>query len=140
MNPFPVLSAAVLLAALGYSPALAESIPVTPGKWETTMTMTMPFAQEPTVQSSTQCIRQDSYDPARDLQMQGDCEVVEQNVSGNTLTWRMNCRMAEGTAVADGQATIDGDRGEGRMATEMMMNGQAMSMTMEWQSKRVGDC
>jgi hypothetical protein len=66
--------------------------------------------------------------------------VVEQNISGNTLTWRMNCRMAEGAAVANGQATIDGDHGEGRMTTEMTMNGQTMSMTMEWQSKRIGDC
>ncbi|MDX1710576.1 MAG: DUF3617 family protein [Rhodovibrionaceae bacterium] len=134
------LAAAALLAALSASASLAESLDVTPGQWKTTVTMTMPYAQEPIVKSATQCLDKGSYDPARDMEMPGECEIVEQQVSGNTLTWRMQCRMAEGTAVAVGRATFDGARGHGRMDTEMTMQGQTMSTQMEWQSERIGDC
>lgn len=119
----------------------AAELPIKPGEWETTMTRTNPMTGEPTTETNTRCVKETSFNPSTMMQDAEGCELVKDELNGNTLTFRMECAMEQGTgATVDGEFTSDGDTGSGTMDMNMDMGEMKMTMNMEWTSKRLGDC
>ena len=119
----------------------ADSIPIEPGMWETTMTMTSPMFPQPRVETASECVDQSSFG-IEDLMPadQSDCSIVESSVDGNTLSWKMQCQMQGGSGEGGGTFKSDGDKGTGEMYMNMTIQGQSIEMQNTWQGKRTGPC
>ena len=134
-----LLSAVGIAAALAAGAVYAETLKMNPGNWETTVVMNHPMLGNQT-NTQTQCIEEEEFDPNQFLQGQEECTMVEQNVSGNTLTFEMECN-AQGTRSSmTGEMSITDDTGTGSMQISMEVAGQKFDMKMDFDSKRLGDC
>ena len=124
------------------SPAVAEnSIPIESGLWEITTTMTSPMSEQPQVKTTQECMDQDSISVEDISPGDGnECDTIETNVNGSTLTWSMQCSAQGGTMSGSGNFTSNGDSGHGNMQMDMSIQGQSMSMTMSWKGKRISSC
>lgn len=132
------IAASLLLLPLASG---AAELPINPGEWEITMTRTNPMTGEPTTETNVECVKEESFNPSSMMQDAEGCELLEDEVSGDTLTYRMECNMEQGMkATVDGEFQTDGETGSGNMDMNMNMGEMQMSMKMEWTSKRLGDC
>jgi len=132
-----------LTAALCLMPfaAGAAELPINPGLWETTMTRTNPLTGEPTTETNTECVKATSFNPSSMMQDAQGCDLLKDEVNGDTLTFTMECSMEQGAkATVDGEFQSDGQTGRGNMDMTMNMGEMKMSMNMNWTSKRLGDC
>ena len=122
--------------------ATADAIPVEPGLWEMTSTISMPMMPQPRVNSVTECIEKNELsmeDVATDG-MDPNCVFETGQVDGATMNWSFECPVEGGTSRGDWTATSHGDRVEGGGKLTMEMQGQTMEMTMSWTGKRIGAC
>lgn len=133
-----------LLAAMAVfaSPVLAGGIPVEPGLWSVTSTMSMPMMPAPQTMTMEECFEDDVID-MEDMAMEDldpGCSYDLGQVDGNTMEWTIDCPVEGGSMHAEWTATSGGDtvEGEGRMT--MSIQGQNMEMTMSWSGERTGDC
>lgn len=120
----------------------AEGVPIDPGMWEMTSTMTMTMMPEPRSNTVQECIENDELSPESfNMDEDNPCNITEVTIDGNTARWLINCTTAGGP-VTEGQweFTSNGDSisGNGAMAAEF--SGQKMGFNMTWEGKRVGDC
>jgi len=122
----------LLLSTLGAN-ARAEGLPIKDGLWETTMKNPMTGERV-----SRECLKDTTLDPKTMLAGQDDCTMTEQNLDGNTLTFRMVCAGASGTA--QGRMFVEGDQGGGEIHMNFDVGGRKMDMTLTWDAVRVGDC
>ncbi len=131
----------VVAAVLAPLAAHGASLTINPGMWETTMTRTNPMTGTPTTETSTECVTEQSFDPREMMQDAQGCQLTEENLSGDTLTFAMACTV-EGAGSADikGRFQTDGQTGNGAMNMSMNMGGMTMSMDMNWTARRLGDC
>ena len=122
--------------------AWAEGIPVEPGLWEMSSTMTMPMLPQPRVSTTTECIRESelSMDDMGDGEMSPDCTFEMAQIDGNTAKWSFDCPVEGGTSHGEWEATSNGDSVTGKGLVTMSFQGQTMEMTMSWEGKRIGDC
>jgi hypothetical protein len=128
-----MLAGGLFLGGLGAKGALAEGLPIRDGLWETTTHN--PMTGERT---SRECLKDAVLDPQTMLEGQNDCQMTEQALEGNTLTFTMVC--AGGSGTAEGRMFVEGDQGNGEISMEFDMGGRLMNMTMSWDAVRVGDC
>ncbi len=121
--------------------AAADSIPVKPGMWETTMTMTSPMFPQPRVETTTECVDKSEFS-INDLMPadQSECSITESSVDGNTLNWKMQCQMQGGSGEGGGTFVSNGDSGTGEMYMKMTVQGQSMEMQNSWKGKHIGPC
>lgn len=120
-------------------PALAGP-DVQPGMWETTVTTEMagmPMSIPPVTTRS--CIRESDLVPQTDHPGQ-ECELVEHDVSGNQVSWRIRCNTQGTTMTGHGEITYSGDTYTGRILMNMDQGGQSMEMTQSLEGRRVGEC
>lgn len=131
----------VVTAVLAPLAGHAASLTINPGMWETTMTRTNPMTGTPTTETSKECVTEQSFDPREMMQDAQGCQLTEENLSGDTLTFAMACTV-EGAGSADikGRFQTDGQTGNGAMNMSMNMGGMTMSMDMNWTARRLGDC
>ena len=132
-----------LISALFCFPATAVTaaeIELNPGLWETTMTRTNPMTGQPVTETKTECIKDKKFDPAGMMQGTEGCNLVDDNLDGNTLTYRMECNMQGSLSTIDGKFQTDGQTGNGKMDISINAGGMQMKMEMNWVSKRVGEC
>ncbi len=136
MKSVRFLAVTVLLA----SPVLAEAqgLPIEPGLWETTITQNNPFLGTKT-ETKQDCVQETEFDPRKMLEGAEGC-TMEQDISGNTLTFSMQCNNEDAAGSGSGKMTSNGDTGSGEMQMQWTAGGQTMSMEMEWNGKRIGDC
>ena len=122
--------------------AWAEGIPVEPGMWEMSSTMTMPMLPQPRVTTTTECIKESeiSMDDMGDGEMDPNCEFETAQVNGNTMKRSFDSPVEGGTSHGEWEATSSGDSVSGKGLVTMSFQGQTMEMTMSWEGKRVGDC
>ena len=130
--------ATLLLACTGS----ADGVPIDPGQWEMTTTMTISIMPEPQTTTTKECIKEDVLDPETfNMDEDNPCSISDVKVDGNTLHCSINCP-TEGGPVMEGQwqITSKGDSltGKGTMATDF--NGQKMGFDMAWEGKRIGAC
>ncbi|MEX2488079.1 MAG: DUF3617 family protein [Pseudomonadales bacterium] len=131
------LAIAVLLI-----PMLASGAKLTikPGLWESTMTRTNPMTGDETTETTRECIEETVFEPSEMLESARGCELVKNELNGNTLNFRMHCSIEGTESTLDGRYYTDGDTGEGDMTMTMSMGGRNISMNMSWTAKRLDDC
>jgi hypothetical protein len=124
------------------SVARADGIPVEPGMWEMSSTMTMPMLAQPRVTTTTECMTESeiSMDDMGGEDMDPNCQFEMAQVDGNTMKWSFDCPVDGGTSHGEWEATSSGDSVTGNGVITMSFQGQTMEMTMSWQGKRIGDC
>lgn len=138
MKPrFRLIGLALIAGATG-----AQAAPnMNPGLWEIqvrTEMQGMPM-QMPAV-TTQQCIREQDMVPQTNSSGQ-ECQITDQNVSRNQVTWRIQCKSAEMQGEGAGRIQYQGNTFEGKI--DMTMTQQQMgpmTMTQRLQGKRVGDC
>ena len=120
----------------------ADSISIEPGMWEMTSTMTTPMFPQPRVETVKECMTEEKISPKDllDAEDTGECQITESNVSGNSMTWAMQCNNPGGTMTGSGNFTSKGDSASGSMNMNMNFEGQSISMEMSWEGKRIGSC
>jgi hypothetical protein len=128
-----LLAAGLALGGADLRDAAAEGLALRDGLWETTMRH--PMLGEHT---SRECLKDAVLDPQTMLDGQDDCQMTEQTLEGNTLTFKLTC--AGGSGTAEGRVSVDGDRGTMEFNMHFEADGQPMSMSMSWDTTRVGDC
>ena len=131
-----------LAISLVSSSILAEGIPIEPGMWEITSTMTMPMLPQPRISTNSKCIEEAEISPEKMNQedMDSDCSFDTRVVDGDTMNWSMNCDTQGGASSGEWEVTSHGDTLTGGGTITVDMQGQSMSMSMKWDGKRVGDC
>ena len=132
----PVLAASALLFS---ATTQAESLKIKPGMWESTVTTTNSFTGTST-QTETECVVDEAFDPRTMFKDAEGCEVVDDTLEGNTLTFNLACSIEGTQATIEGVYTTDGDVGSGTMNMEMSFGGQSMTMESSFEAKRLGDC
>ena len=138
---FSILAAAVVFFAAGANAGLDMQ----DGKWEITTEVEMPGMpiKMPTV-TVTECLTSKApVPPASDEGEKGEgmeCKVVEQKVSGDTITWKVKCSGSSGESESSGKVTYKGDRMEGIMKMKAKHGGEAMEMTSRMKGRRIGRC
>ena len=92
---------------LGSSPLLAEGIPVEPGLWKMTSTVTMPMLPQPRVTTVTECMEKSeiTMDEVGGEGMDPNCTFDTAQVDGNTMKWSVDCPVEGGTSHGEWQAT-----------------------------------
>jgi len=131
-----------LVLALFANVSYAKGVPIDPGMWEMTTTMTMSMMPQPQTTVDTECIEESEMNPADfNMDEENPCNITDVSVDGDTARWSISCP-TEGGMVMEGQweFTSHGDSitGKGTMTTEMA--GQKMGFDMTWTGKRTGAC
>ncbi len=147
MNCLPkglLITAAVV--SFGFVPSLsAAEVNMQEGNWETTMEMKMegmPFPMPPVTSKVTQCITKKDLVP-KTAKKDQKCDVKEQKITGNKVTWKMICVDKNGTMEGQGEITYAGNSYQGTVKNKMIKKdkpGQAMTSTMKMNGRRLGAC
>lgn len=107
------------------------------GKWEITVkietTGDMPF-QMPT-QTFTQCITKDNAIPQK-AETDQNCKITKNTMSGDTVSWTVECKTPEGPVISEGTVTYKEDRFEG----VVKMKHFGMDITQYMNGKWIGEC
>ena len=131
------LGLAFLLVA---SPSFAEPN-MQEGKWEITTKVEMqgmPMAMPAT--KYTQCITKKDMVPQKPEKNQ-DCQITNTKVSGDTVSWSMQCKGKEGIVDSSGKITYKKETFDGTMHTTVNSPGSGkMEMTQRISGRRIGDC
>jgi hypothetical protein len=136
------LQVLILASLFSAAPAFADGIPVEPGLWEMTSTMSMPMLPEPRVTTVTECMTKSEISPDEmgTEGMDPNCTFDTEQVNANTLRWTFDCPVEGGTSHGEWEAVSGGDTVTGSGQITMAFQGQNMTMTMEWAGRRIGDC
>lgn len=134
MNYFKSLPGVMMLLAMTHSQA--ATVDMQPGMWEWIMTMEMqgvPMAIPPTTYSD--CLSKDDLVP-RQPQQGNQCKLVESDVSGDSVSWKIECPTPNGASISEGRMTYKGTTATG----EMNAITQGMTMKSTLNGRRTGAC
>jgi len=130
-----VLFAFLLLSA--GATAHSAGVDMKDGEWEisseTSMTMGG-MSMPPSVSKSTYCLTRE--DPVPKSEKDKECRIVKQKVTGNKVSWRMDCKKAEG----EGEISYHGTTYRGFFKMKTVEDGQAMTMNMKLAGKYLRPC
>jgi hypothetical protein len=128
------LFAFILCAAGSAYPA---GVDMKEGEWEisseTSMTMGT-TSMPPQASKSTYCLTRE--DPVPSTEKDKDCRIVNQKVTGNKVSWRMECKKAEG----EGEISYRGTTYAGFFKMKMAEGGDTMTMNMKMSGRYLGPC
>ena len=130
-----VLFAFVLLCVAGT--AYPAGVDMKEGDWEISSetSMTMEGMSMPSMANkSTYCLTRE--DPVPKSEKDKDCRIVDQKVSGNKVSWRMECKKGEG----EGEISYHGTTYDGFIKMKMVEDGQTMNMNIKLAGKYLGPC
>jgi hypothetical protein len=126
-----VLFALILLCAAGT--AHPAGVDMKEGEWEISTVTTMEgMPMPPTADKSTYCLTQEDLVPNKDK----ECKIVNRKVTGNKVSWRMECKKAEG----EGEISYRGTIYNGFFKMKMVDEGQTMTMNIKLAGKYLGPC
>ncbi|GGY11758.1 hypothetical protein GCM10007160_43410 [Litchfieldella qijiaojingensis] len=124
--------------------ALAEAPNLTPGEWEfvTSTTVEGDFSIPDETMTTRECLTQETIDEANAgfIQEEEGCEVLEQNASRDSMSYRMACAGEGGEATVTGNMRYMEYRTEGTMRVETTTPMGDMIMNTEIEGRRVGSC
>ena len=110
------------------------------GEWDMTTRMEMKGmpAGMPSLPDMhhSQCITNEMMVPRQKSQSDESCKMIDQSVSGHTVTWHMRCTNDGITSEMNGTYTYRGDTMKGTM----IMNSQGMKIVSHITGKRIGPC
>ncbi|NYS61003.1 DUF3617 domain-containing protein [Vreelandella salicampi] len=124
--------------------AQAETPNLTPGDWEFVSVTSIDADMDIPDQTDTdrQCITQEELDSADFgfIEEEEGCELLNQDISADGLSYSMVCRADGGEANIEGEMRFMGDRVEGdvEIFTQSPMGEMTMNTTIE--GERVDDC
>lgn len=130
-----VLFATILICA--GATAHSAGVDMKEGQWENsteTSMMMEGMSMPPLVAKSTYCLTRE--DPVPKSEKDEDCKMVKLNFVGNTLSWRMECKKAEG----EGEITYRGSTYDGSFRMKMVEDGKTMTMNTKLEGKYLGPC
>ncbi|MGZ8429967.1 MAG: DUF3617 domain-containing protein [Candidatus Deferrimicrobiaceae bacterium] len=130
-----VLFALILLCAAGS--AHSAGVDVKEGEWEssTETSMTMgAVSMPPTTGKLTYCLTRDDLVPKTEKDK--DCKISNIKIVGNKVSWRMECKKAEG----EGEITYRATTYNGFYKMKMAEGGQTMTMNVKLAGKYLGPC
>jgi hypothetical protein len=132
-----VVASVVLFTAVSIS--FAGSVPnIQEGMWEITSKVEMPgMPMEMPPVTYTQCLTKEDLVP-QSSQPGEECKITQTKVTGNTVTWTMQCKGQGGTMAGTGSVTYSGTSFEGTI--KMTMPESNMEITSHISGHRVGDC
>ena len=107
------------------------------GKWEITTKVEMTGGMDMPSHKSTQCLTNDEIVP-QNTQPGQECVVTKTKISGNTVTWNMECSGAQGEMKGNGTISYKGDTFEGEMVMDIPMAN--MKITNKMSGRRIGNC
>lgn len=124
------------------SPAWAIPLGIQPGFWEITTRMEIPGV--PIEMPSHKLRRCYTKKDVEDLMRPGarqiqDCEIRDQKVDGNRVTWKMECR-GEGAMSGTGAVTVHPTSFRGTIKGSMKQGRATLEMTQAVSGRRIGDC
>ncbi|MFA6148206.1 MAG: DUF3617 family protein [bacterium] len=132
----PVVLFAFLLLFAG-TVAHSAGVDMKEGEWEisseTSMTMGA-MSMPPMASKSTYCLTRE--DPVPKSEKDQECRIVKQKVTGNKVSWRMECKKGEG----EGEITYRGTTYNGFFKMKMVEDGQTMTMNTKLAGKYLGSC
>lgn len=134
---------AIAAAAVFPFAVFATEPNIQPGEWELNSVTTFPGTPMPEQrESSRECVT--AEDLARGLAFDVDvegCEITDQELRANGMTYSMSCRGEEGFDMTmDAEMHFLGDRTEGTMDAHMLTPMGPMQMQMRLEGHRIGDC
>ncbi|NVJ59337.1 MAG: DUF3617 family protein [Gammaproteobacteria bacterium] len=124
----------------GLVSSFAAELPINPGMWETTMTRTNPLNGQEQTETTKECVKETSIKTQDFIEGQQQCKLVNDKVSGSTLTFKVDCNQMGITSSMTAEITADKDSSKGKMDIAMNMGGQEQTMSMSWTAKRLGEC
>ncbi|MGB7629909.1 MAG: DUF3617 family protein [Candidatus Deferrimicrobium sp.] len=130
-----VLFAFILLCA--GATAHSAGVDMKEGEWEvsTETTMKMGAMSMPSQASkSTYCLTRE--DPVPKSDKDKECRIVKQKITGNKVSWGMECKKAEG----EGEILYSGTTYNGFFKMKTVEEGQTMTMNMKLAGKYLGPC
>ncbi len=105
------------------------------GLWEITSSIDEPdMPKEMLRQTYKNCLTKKDYIPYKEEDK--GCKVTKFDAKGNTVTWTIICKDAEGTSTGTGRVTYKGDTFEGLIKFKDPEGEMSMSMKGRW----VGKC
>jgi hypothetical protein len=133
-----------LFVGMMVSLASAAQVNMQEGKWEVTTKTKMeglPFPIPVTPVTVTECLTKEDLVPKAGNKDK-HCDVTDQNITGNKVTWKVKCANARGSSEGTGEIIYSGDSYTGKMKTKMTDNKskQAMTSTITMKGKRIGPC
>ncbi|HEU0203353.1 MAG TPA: DUF3617 family protein [Burkholderiaceae bacterium] len=132
----------VALCIAGWVPTATWAEPnMAEGNWEITMKMEaaeMPFAMPP--QTLNRCLTKKDVVP--DMSQPGqNCKMQDRKVTGDTVTWRMQCEGPQGAMDAEGRVKYSGKTYDGTMTAKVIQAGAPpMNMKYTFQGRHTGPC
>jgi len=131
-----------LFLMLGSASIQAQSININPGLWEYTNELTFIEGSEPRVQVFEDCVTVEDLENSGFMMQDIDaCEVVEQEILFDRMTYVMNCMGPEGTTLAiSARIEFDGDSASGVINNSVVTPLGEMDMVVNLSAKRLGDC
>jgi hypothetical protein len=93
----------------------------------------MPMKMPP--QTYTHCLTKKDMVPQKEEPNQ-ECKMIKHDVKGDTVTWVIECKTREGTAVSNGRVTYKGTTFEGGIKVKHA----GMEMTQNLSGKWIGKC
>jgi hypothetical protein len=128
-----LLMVLVLLVCFACAPAGPN---MKEGQWEITTTMEMTgMPMQFPAQTHTQCLTGTDLVPQK-IEEGQNCKMIKQDVTGDTVTWVMECETSDGTALFNGHVTYQGETFEGVIT---MKQGDT-EITMTQSGKWIGQC
>lgn len=133
-----------LTLALAVSVMLTTSVAAAPnmqdGRWEVTsrtemegMPMTIPPS------THTTCLTRDKPVPEGPRPDQ-QCKTMQSRVEGDTVSWTIQCRNAEGEMDGTGRLTYRGTTFDGHSTITVKSGTDRMKMNIRMTGKRIGPC
>jgi len=137
---FAVLSIGLLVAFP--LTASADGFKVTPGKYETTSTMKMPMMPNGMQRTIQNCVtpeeaNRSAEDLAADMAGEGSCSATNVEESATSISFKFSCT---GGDMGNMKGSYEMKGSGGSFTFKGKMSGDAMEMSVEGTSKRIGDC
>ena len=135
-----IITTVSLLVCMAFLVVNAWGFELQDGKYEITSKVEMPGMpmQMPPV-TVTQCLTQ--QDPVPNQSTGGQqCEIIEMNTEGKTVTWEMECIQQGQKMQSTGEMVYSGNSFEGTVNTAMGPQSGNMTITTVVSGKRIGAC
>jgi hypothetical protein len=137
-----ILVAGTMAGVLLFAGAALAEVNMQDGQWEMSIKVDMP-GMPPNMPASkfTQCLTKKDVVPVK-KEPSENCKMVKNSISGNTVTWVMECRNKDGgTTESAGSVTYKGAGFDGGVKT-VITNAQGKKMEMKslLSGRRVGEC
>ena len=118
--------------------ANAGGMEVNPGLWEIKSQVTSMGGTHENV--SQDCIQETEFTPESMMDDASGCAVTDSSSNDSSMEWTMSCQNGGVTMTGTGHAESSGSSLTGGMNINADFNGQKITMSTNWDGKRIGNC